>query len=69
MSIEIPAVGVSAAVVPVGLLADRPKEDRPVGRNWDRTDRPVLRLISCGGSFDRGTGPYRDNVIVYTTAT
>lgn len=26
---------------------------------------PSLRLITCGGSFDRGTGSYRDNVIVY----
>jgi hypothetical protein len=25
----------------------------------------VLRLITCGGSFDRSTGHYRDNVIVY----
>jgi hypothetical protein len=37
----------------------------PVGRIWNRTDRPVLRLITCGGSFDRETGHYRDNVIVY----
>jgi sortase (surface protein transpeptidase) len=141
VSIEIPAVGVDAPVVPVGLLADRtmevpavdqagwyepgprpgeagpavivghvdsrrgpavffrlqelrpgdrivvgldggaarsflververrPKEDLPVGRIWNRTDRPVLRLITCGGSFDRGTGHYRDNVIVYATTT
>jgi hypothetical protein len=141
VSIEIPAVGVDASVVPVGLLADRtmevpavdqagwyepgprpaeagpavivghvdsrrgpavffrpqelrpgdrivvgldggaarsflververqPKEDLPVGRIWNRTDRPVLRLITCGGSFDRGTGHYRDNVIVYATTT
>jgi sortase (surface protein transpeptidase) len=45
----------------------RPKEDLPVGRIWNRTDRPVLRLITCGGGFDRGTGHYRDNVIVYAT--
>jgi sortase (surface protein transpeptidase) len=119
VSIEIPAVGVDATVVPVGLLAGRtmavpavdqagwyepgprpgeagpavivghvdsrrgpavffrlqelrpgdrivvgldgggtrsflveqverqPKEDLPVGRIWNRTDRPVLRLITC----------------------
>ncbi len=28
---------------------------------------PSLRLITCGGSFDRDTGSYRDNVIVYAT--
>jgi hypothetical protein len=26
---------------------------------------PSLRLITCGGSFDRDTGSYQDNVIVY----
>jgi Sortase domain len=45
-----------------------PKEALPVGRIWDRTRRPVLRLITCGGSFDRSTGHYRDNVIVYAGA-
>jgi hypothetical protein len=25
---------------------------------------PLLRLITCGGSFDRSTGHYRDNVVV-----
>jgi hypothetical protein len=42
-----------------------PKEALPVGRIWDRARQPVLRLITCGGSFDRSTGHYRDNVIVY----
>jgi hypothetical protein len=31
------------------------------------THRPVLRLITCRGSFDRGPGHYRDNVIVFAT--
>jgi Sortase domain len=130
VSIEIPAVGVDASVVPVGLLADgtmevpavdqagwyepgprpgeagpavlvghvdsrrgpavffrlqelrpghrsflververQPKEDLPVGRIWNRTGRPALRLITCGGSFDRGSGHYRDNIIVYASTT
>ena len=46
-----------------------PKEALPVGRIWDRTRQPVLRLITCGGSFDRSTGHYRDNVVVYARAT
>jgi sortase (surface protein transpeptidase) len=44
------------------------KEALPVGRIWNRTRQPVLRLITCGGSFDRSTGHYRDNVIVYAQA-
>ena len=44
-----------------------PKQALPVARIWNDTRRPVLRLITCGGSFDRGTGHYRDNVIVYAS--
>jgi sortase (surface protein transpeptidase) len=47
----------------------QPKQALPVARIWNRTHRPVLRLISCGGSFDRATGHYRDNVIVYANLT
>jgi sortase (surface protein transpeptidase) len=46
----------------------RPKEALPVERIWNRTRRPVLRLITCGGSFDRSTGHYRDNIIVFARA-
>ena len=46
-----------------------PKEALPVGRIWDRARQPVLRLITCGGSFDRSTGHYRDNIVVYARAT
>jgi hypothetical protein len=45
-----------------------PKEALPTERIWNHTREPVLRLITCGGSFDRSTGHYRDNVIVYATA-
>jgi LPXTG-site transpeptidase (sortase) family protein len=29
---------------------------------------PELRLITCGGSFDRSVGHYQDNYVVYTRA-
>lgn len=28
---------------------------------------PVLRLITCGGVFDRKVGHYRDNIVVYAS--
>jgi hypothetical protein len=46
-----------------------PKTALPVERIWDRARQPVLRLITCGGSFDRSTGHYRDNIVVYARAT
>lgn len=31
--------------------------------------RPELRLITCGGTFDRTVGHYLDNLVVYAAAT
>jgi hypothetical protein len=49
----------------VGRVERQPKQALPTERIWNHTRQPVLRLITCGGSFDRATGHYRDNVIVY----
>jgi sortase (surface protein transpeptidase) len=37
----------------------------PTSRIWNGTKKPVLRLITCGGPFDRSAGSYLDNIIVY----
>jgi len=37
----------------------------PTTRIWSSTTMPVLRLITCGGAFDRKAGSYLDNIIVY----
>jgi sortase (surface protein transpeptidase) len=29
------------------------------------TERPELRIVTCGGTFDRASGHYLDNVIVW----
>jgi hypothetical protein len=57
--------GGAAVAFAVERVERHPKEALPVARIWDPTGQPVLRLITCGGSFDRSTGHYRDNVIVY----
>jgi Sortase domain len=59
--------GSPASVFAVERLERQPKGALPVGRIWNRTGAPVLRLITCGGSFDRSTGHYRDNLIVYAS--
>lgn len=41
------------------------KSALPTTRIWNSTSDPVLRLITCGGAFDRVAGSYLDNVIVY----
>lgn len=44
------------------------KDQLPVDRIFGHTDRSELRLITCGGAFDRSVRSYESNVIVYATA-
>ncbi|MEY9213204.1 class F sortase [Thermobifida halotolerans] len=41
------------------------KEDFPTERVYGPVDRPELRLITCGGEFDRASGRYSANTVVY----
>ena len=42
-----------------------PKNAFPTEEVYGATPDPTLRLITCGGSFDRGSGHYRDNIVVF----
>jgi hypothetical protein len=42
-----------------------PKTAFPTDLVYGATLQPSLRLVTCGGAFDREAGSYRDNVIVY----
>ncbi|HEU4349375.1 MAG TPA: class F sortase [Actinoplanes sp.] len=42
-----------------------PKTRFPTGPVYAPTLDPALRLVTCGGTFDRTRGSYRDNVIAY----
>jgi hypothetical protein len=53
----------------VGRLEQHPKTALPVDRIWTTATRPLLRLITCGGSFDHSTHHYRDNLIVFASPT
>jgi LPXTG-site transpeptidase (sortase) family protein len=41
-----------------------PKVEFPIAEVYAPTLEPSLRLVTCGGSFDRAARSYRDNVIV-----
>jgi hypothetical protein len=41
-----------------------PKPALPVTDVFERSGPPTLRLITCGGTFDRRTHHYRSNVVV-----
>jgi Sortase domain len=53
----------------VGRLERHPKTALPTSRIWTDATRPLLRLITRSGSFDRATRHYRDNLIVYASPT
>ena len=45
-------------------LEEVPKSRFPTEAVYAPTPRPELRLITCGGTFDRAARSYRDNVVV-----
>jgi hypothetical protein len=45
-------------------VARHPKNAFPAAAVYGPTPDAQLRLITCGGEFDRGAGSYRDNVVV-----
>jgi Sortase domain len=47
-------------------VARYPKDSFPTERVYGPTPDPQLRLITCGGVFDRGS--YLDNTVVYAVA-
>ncbi|WP_169952590.1 class F sortase [Microbispora sp. H11081] len=53
------------AVFEVDSLESVPKDSFPTRKVYGMVKTPVLRLITCGGDFDRAGGHYRDNIIVY----
>jgi sortase (surface protein transpeptidase) len=44
------------------------KDHFPTARVYGPTNRPTLRLITCSGVFDRSSGHYLDNTVVYAAA-
>jgi hypothetical protein len=44
------------------------KAQFPTARVYGSTPGPTLRLITCSGAFDRSSGHYVDNTVVYADA-
>jgi sortase (surface protein transpeptidase) len=53
------------AVFRVYAVGRYPKTAFPTGQVYANTAAPELRLITCGGTFDRSVRSYTDNVVVY----
>jgi sortase (surface protein transpeptidase) len=59
----------SIAVFEVVAVVEQPKTAFPAAAVYGPVDYPALRLITCGGDFDRARGGYRSNTIVYAVLT
>jgi hypothetical protein len=55
----------STAVFETYLVERYAKAQFPTERVYGNTAGPELRLITCGGAFDSGSGHYQDNVVAY----
>jgi sortase (surface protein transpeptidase) len=53
----------------VQRMSQAPKAGFPADEVYGDTAQPELRLITCGGSFDRTARSYRDNIIAFATLT
>lgn len=63
--IEVTRADRSVATFVVDGVRRYPKDRFPTIAVYGNTDRAALRLITCGGSFDRARGHYRDNIVVF----
>ena len=65
--IEVARADGTVAVFAVDRVEVHPKDEFPTIEVYGNTTDPQLRLITCGGDFDRGAGSYEDNVVVFAS--
>lgn len=58
-----------AASFTVRRVEQHPKDRFPTQAVYGHVESPELRLVTCGGRFDREAGGYRDNIVVYAEMT
>ncbi|MGA9309164.1 MAG: class F sortase [Pseudonocardiaceae bacterium] len=63
--IEVGRADGTTATFQVDSVASFSKHSFPTHTVYGDTDFAALRLITCGGSFDRSTGNYVDNIVVF----
>jgi sortase (surface protein transpeptidase) len=68
-TITVRRLDASTAVFTVGQVVQYPKSAFPTDAVYGPVDHPALRLVTCGGAFDRIHRQYRGNVIAYAALT
>ncbi|MGW2277207.1 class F sortase [Streptomyces sp. NPDC001770] len=67
-TVEIVRADRSTAVFTVYAVEAYSKKDFPDEKVYGPSDRPELRVITCGGEYDKGSG-YQENVVVFAALT
>lgn len=57
------------ATFTVDWLGSFPKTQFPTQLVYGPTNYPALRLVTCGGVFNRAAGSYEDNIVVFAHLT
>ena len=65
--VEVVRAGGSRVTFTVQRVEQYPKRRFPTADVYYPTLEPMLRLVTCGGAFDRSTHHYTDNVIVFAS--
>jgi sortase (surface protein transpeptidase) len=65
--VEVVRAGGSRVTFTVQRVEQYPKRRFPTSEVYYPTLEPMLRLVTCGGAFDRSTHHYIDNVIVFAS--
>ena len=65
--VEVVRAGGSRVTFTVERVERYPKRRFPTADVYYPTLESKLRLVTCGGAFDRSTGHYTDNVIAFAT--
>lgn len=58
-----------AATFTVDSVKSYPKTSFPSALVYGPSDQPSLRVVTCGGVFDRSARSYLDNIVVFATLT
>jgi hypothetical protein len=67
--IDITLADHTVAVFTVSGVRQYPKDAFPTATVYGHTDFAALRLLTCGGSFDRAAHSYRSNTVVFASLT
>jgi hypothetical protein len=58
---------VSARISVIARVEKHEKDEFSTEEVYGNIDHAGLRLITCGGAFDKASGDYQDNIIVFAS--